>query len=465
MKKTVLTIFTVIIILIAAFAFATFGYTKSNEYTSNMLPDNAIINGVDCSGLNYDEAADKLTDAWNKRTIVITGNLNEELTTFTNFGFKYDIDKHIKRIKENNKILAAANHYFNTPLSAAIPMVVSDYSFEFKQNVVQSDFLHRGTGTVSKDAYVDLSDPEFPIIPEVYGTKSDTEKFFDRLIHHIQLGDLRFVFDERDYYTMPKVTEDDENLIEYQKYCRQYLKQKITYKLGNETFTITAKQLDKLLDKNNPGKADEEAVSKYVGKLAAKYDNIGIKRNFTSLTGKEISVSGGTYGWMIDQEKETKKLIANINSHKDVTRKPVYSAEGYGKYSQGMGNTYIDVDITRQKVYYFEDGNLKFSSKCVTGCKATGTTTDIGVYYILNKVRDVVLRGDNGDGTRYESPVKYWLGVNWTGEGFHDADWRDKFGGKIWINGGSHGCINMPPKLMPEFYNMIEVNTPVIVHY
>ena len=130
-----------------------------------------------------------------------------------------------------------------------------------------------------------------------------------------------------------------------------------------------------------------------------------------------------------------------------------------------MGNTYIDVDITNQTVNYFRNGELKFTSKCVTGCRNTGTTTDIGAYYILNKITDVVLKGDNADGSKYETPVKYWLGVTWTGEGFHDADWRDKFGGSIWINNGSHGCINMPPKKMPEFYNMIEVGIPVINHY
>lgn len=465
MKKIILTISAIILIILAAASVATIGYTKTADYTSDTLPESTRINGINCSGMDIEQAAAKLTDTWNDRTIVITGNLNDELAHFTNFGFTYDIDDHIRNIKRDNLILAAANHYFNIPLSVNIPMIVSDYSFEFKQEVTSSKFLHRGTATVSKDAYVDLDDPDFAIIPEVYGTSSDTEKFFNRLIHHIQLGDLQFVFDEREYLTMPQVTADDEDLLKYQEYCRKYLKQKITYNLGDETFTLTPKQLNKLLSDDNSGKADEQAVGEYVKALAAKYDNIGAERKFTSLTGREVTVSGGTYGWMIDQEKETEKLISDLNAHKDVSRKPVYSAEGYGEYSRDMGNTYIDVDITNQTVNYFENGKLNFSSKCVTGCRNTGTTTDIGAYYILNKVTDVVLKGDNADGTKYESPVKYWLGVTWTGEGFHDADWRNKFGGNIWINDGSHGCINMPPKKMPAFYNMIEVGIPVVNHY
>lgn len=465
MKKIIIIISAIIVVILAAVSVATIGYTKTADFTSETLPDGTRINGVDCSGLDISQASDKLTKAWNKRTIVVTGNLQDELAHFTNFGFTYDINDKIKNIKQDNKILAAANYYFHIPLKVNIPMIVSDYSSQFKKEVTSSEFLHRGTATVSRDAYVDLNDPSFAIVPEVYGTRSDTEKFFNRLIHHIQLGDIQFVFDEKEYLTMPQVTADDPELIEYQKYCMKYLTQKITYQMGESTFTLTPEQLDKLLSSDHSGKADTDAAAGFVKTMAEKFDNVGITRTFTSLTGKEVTVSGGTYGWMIDQAKETAQLVSDLNSHKDVSRKPVYSAEGYGEYSQDMGNTYIDVDITEQTVNYFENGELKFTSSCVTGCRNNGTTTDIGTYYILNKVTDVVLKGDNADGSKYETPVKYWLGVTWTGEGFHDANWRSKFGGNIWINNGSHGCINMPPKKMPEFYNMVEVGIPVVNHY
>ena len=64
----------------------------------------------------------------------------------------------------------------------------------------------------------------------------------------------------------------------------------------------------------------------------------------------------------------------------------------------------------------------------------------------------------------YESFVKFWMPFN-GGIGMHDASWRGSFGGDIYKYSGSHGCINMPPKKMPKFYNMIEIGTPVAVHY
>ncbi len=58
----------------------------------------------------------------------------------------------------------------------------------------------------------------------------------------------------------------------------------------------------------NPAKPMRQLSKNMSPRLAEKYDNIGAERNFTSLSGRQINVSGGTYGWKIDQEKETAQL-------------------------------------------------------------------------------------------------------------------------------------------------------------
>ena len=465
MRKFFKTLFAVAVIIAAVTAIATFAYSKSDDYTSSTVPEKTKINGYDCSGMTYDEAAGQLTKKWNSRHIIVTGSLNEKLADFTRFGCSYDITDRIETLKHDNLVKAALNHYFHIPMSVDIPMKIEDSSSRFRKEVAKSDFLNPPDVTKSENAYVDLSDPEFPIVKEVYGSKPDENKFFKDLLHHIETGNMKLEYDARNYYSAPKITSESESLLEHQEFCKKYLSQKITYKLGKETFTISAKQLSELMKDDLSGDPDEDAVREYVAGLAEKYDNVGIDHDFTSLTGKKIHSTGGTYGWEIAQQDETAKLIRNIKSHKDVSRKPVYYVAGYGEYSNDIGDTYIDVDVTEQMVNMFKDGKRVFSSKCVTGCKATGTTTDIGTYYIINQVRDVVLKGDNGDGTQYESPVKYWLGVTWTGQGFHDADWRSKFGGNIWVSSGSHGCINMPPKKMPSLYRQAEIGMPVVIHY
>lgn len=52
-------------------------------------------------------------------------------------------------------------------------------------------------------------------------------------------------------------------------------------------------------------KVHSEMVAKYIKNLAKKYDTVGVKRHFKSICGNDVEVSGGTYGWKIDQEAET----------------------------------------------------------------------------------------------------------------------------------------------------------------
>jgi lipoprotein-anchoring transpeptidase ErfK/SrfK len=48
--------------------------------------------------------------------------------------------------------------------------------------------------------------------------------------------------------------------------------------------------------------------------------------------------------------------------------------------------------------------------------------------------------------------------------GFHDAYWRSKFGGEIYLKDGSHGCVNMPPAKAKELYELAYAGMPVVVY-
>ena len=46
----------------------------------------------------------------------------------------------------------------------------------------------------------------------------------------------------------------------------------------------------------------------------------------------------------------------------------------------------------------------------------------------------------------------------------HDASWRSKFGSDIYINGGSHGCVNLPPKKAKQIFSAVQKGEAVIVY-
>ena len=50
------------------------------------------------------------------------------------------------------------------------------------------------------------------------------------------------------------------------------------------------------------------------------------------------------------------------------------------------------------------------------------------------------------------------------GIGLHDANWRSKFGGTIYQNSGSHGCVNLPPDKAAALYDLVYTGIPVICY-
>ena len=159
-----------------------------------------------------------------------------------------------------------------------------------------------------------MDDPNFTIVKEVYGSKPDTEKYFRDILTCIELGETVFKYDEANYTAVPEVKSDDPQLLEYQKFCREYLNQKITYDLGEYSMTITRGNLQPLLKNDLSGEADPDAVASFVAGIADKYDNVGQKRKFTSLTGKTFTIDNGTYGWSVDQEGEKTQLIDSADA-------------------------------------------------------------------------------------------------------------------------------------------------------
>ena len=302
MKKFAVFISIIVLLAVAAIGYGAYNYYDSSAYDSDKLPKNTIINGVDCSGLTYGNAEKKLTTEWNNRYLVVALDTDGESLSFKDFDYEYDLIDNLSNIRKDNLISAALNYYTGSPFKATMPMTIVGGGEKFKEELISSKAFDRKDAAESVDAYVDMSNPDFPIIREIYGTKPDIDKIFEDITAHIQSGESRFIYDETRYYSSPKVTSDDPELIAYQKYCKKYLTQKITYELGEETFTLSPQQLDDLLKDDLSGNIDKKAVKKFVAKMARKYDNVSSERTFKSFSGKIITVPPGTYGWQIDQD-------------------------------------------------------------------------------------------------------------------------------------------------------------------
>ena len=109
---------------------------------------------------------------------------------------------------------------------------------------------------------------------------------------------------------------------------------------------------------------------------------------------------------------------------------------------------------------------LVAESEIVTGSE-NSTPTPRGIYYLQNKETYVTMLGpllQDGTTRSYYTLVKYWLPYDIdNGIGMHDATWRTTFGGDIYLENGSHGCVNLPEAVAAVLFEQLSVGTPVVV--
>ena len=139
-------------------------------------------------------------------------------------------------------------------------------------------------------------------------------------------------------------------------------------------------------------------------------------------------------------------------------RQPAYAYSGLCRDTNDIGNTYVEVCISQQKMWCYKDGVLVTETPVTTGNHATGYDTPAGSVWAVDAKKS------DCDFKLYPSHVMFWLPFN--GDvGIHDASWRTEYGGDIYLTNGSHGCVNTPYTEAEKVFNAIEIGDPVIVYY
>lgn len=316
------------------------------------------------------------------------------------------------------------------------------------------------------------ADGEFVVSPEQAGTMLDSDavvKAVDSAVISLE-RDVKLT---KDHLRQPTVLSDDSRL---QSACDQangFLGADLSLTLGGtEIARVNASLIAQwvTLAEDLSVTLNQDAMGAWADELKAQYDTVGSERTYTRPDGKEITISGGTYGWEIDRDT----LLATVQQAVpaqtvDVQEVPCLStavvpaADG----TQDWGSRYIDIDLSEQHVRFYDDsGALVWESDCVSGAPTEDRETPTGVYKINAKESPSTLIGyENGQKT-YETPVSYWMPFVRNSVGLHDANWQSSFGGTRYRDGaGSHGCVNLPVSKAGELYDLISVGDCVVCHW
>lgn len=452
---------TVIVVLLIALYFAGVGI-----FNSRFLP-NTYIDGVDCSFKTTEEATQLVQDhiASYQLTITEREGVSETIsgasisTAFVDNGAIDSLLPSQNRFNWIGTLLAPkqSTTLSYTYDSTALDTVISKLNcMDATQMRAPSDVRPAYNGT------------EYTMQAADYGTTVDTAKAQTSIIDAISNVSSSVDLDKTSCYIDPNVTTATQEMKDKLDYYNKYLKFSITYTVGSQTDTLDANDAEAWLDFDSDGTAtlNEDDVKAWLKQLGKKYDTVGTTRTFTSQDGSQCTVSGGTYGWEVDEDAEFDSVMSAFKNHTCETREPAWVQTAASHGAIDWGNTYIEISITDQHWWAVKDGVSVLDTDCVTGLPTEARHTPDGVWSILDKQSPYTMHGEqHSDGSyEYVTNCSYWMRVTWTGVGIHDASWQPWFGGDRYTTNGSHGCINTPPELAEELYGICEVGWPVVIH-
>lgn len=312
-----------------------------------------------------------------------------------------------------------------------------------------------------KDAQIVLGEKGYDIKPEIMGNHMIYENVLEKVKSAVASGKESITLADEDYQN-PEYTEKSKEVTDAMETINKYLKTTIKYEIPDSEEVIDSDQIEKFIQvgENFEVGINEKEVGDYVQGLASKYNTYADVRSFKTSSGDTVEIGGGDYGWIVNKVAEAEQIKADLEEGKTVSREPMYSQRAFVEGLNDIGNTYIEIDYTKQHLWYYEKGALVTECDIVSGNISRNNGSPDGVFKIVYKDSPAVLKGED-----YESNVSYFMPYAYN-VGIHDASWRNgKFGEQIYKTNGSHGCINVPLEAAKSIYEKAKVGTPVIAFY
>lgn len=320
-----------------------------------------------------------------------------------------------------------------------------------------------------QDAYVDWNPKQgYFTNPGVKGTQIDKTILVQEIKNAITSLADTLNFEEKNCYVLQKIDENDERMGKAVAQLNKISQSVVNYNFGGQTEVCNGDTIRNWLslDENYGVVIDSEKAREYIDTLGDKYNTYKTTRQFTTHGGKVIEITKGDYGWRMNRADMTEDLVATVQQGGAHTKEPLWLQTANTMSAQDWGNTYVEINLSAQYLYFYKDGQIIVESNLVSGNVSAGHTTPGGIYSLKWKEKDRILRGQiQEDGKpEYETPVSFWMPFN-GGIGMHDATWRGSFGGSIYLTNGSHGCINLPYSKAEAIYENITSGTPIICYY
>lgn len=454
--KIQLSIILFIIILVAV-------YFSIGIYYHNSFVLGTYVNGVYCTGKSIEEVNTELVSKFDEKELTLLDVEGRQYKiSLSDIAYKMDYHGQLDALIHKQNPILWIQRFTRTSNQEINPVILFD-----KEKLIAAISTCGIIQENQKENIVEIRKNEGYVLYDGMKNVLDSEKVISCIEKQLYLSqtsidvsqcysDLPYTWQMKNTFSLWEKVDDFQN-------CD------IIYDMGDEQVQLTPEIVSKwitldvngdfLLDENKNLILNEEAVASFIDTLCQTYDTYGKNRIFSATRGEDIEIEGGTYGNKLDRDKEINYLLEAFRKNEKVIHVPFYEKQAFVRGKNDIGDTYVEIDMGLQKLYYYEKGELLFESDIVTGNTGRKMGSPSGVFFVYNKQKNRTLRG-----VGYEAFVKYWVAVKGS-IGIHDASWRDKFGGEIYKTNGSHGCINVPRDKMTDLYDLLEVGVPVVMFY
>ena len=417
---------------------------------TKVFPKGTVLNGVNVENLDVEKAGDKLEKELNTITLIKDGNNLGRADTL----YKFNKKKAVKKALRKSAISPYYIYKRSKFESVNVPLKVTSGVEQTVPNLLNID-VDNSKVDQTKDAYIDLDKGE--IVPEHQGINVDYQKVSSEIAsqHEDKPSKLTFEFKSSDHYAKPKIKSGDleEELA--------FVKKNIMQGLDVETprgidIHVEAKDLAKVIKYSKKGPLYSREGADEVAKIVIDtFDSQKDEIKINTTKGERTVIN---YDFI--SKADEKKTAESIYRAAKLKKKAKIEASSENELNI---NNRVEIDLTNQTITLVIGGEISGSWPVVTG--GPGYRTPPGLFALSYKSSPATLKGTNSDGSKYSSHVNYWMPFN-GGIGIHDADgWRSAYGGSIYVNGGSHGCVNAPTAAASTIYNNISAGTPIVVHY
>ncbi|MGV8980751.1 peptidoglycan binding domain-containing protein [Clostridium sp.] len=435
-------------------------YLGISMYFSNHFYFGSVINGINASGKTVEELDKAVSLKCETYTLGLEerGGVKEQIKA-ADIGLKYNAKDKIQALKDSQNSFKWISAFFNPKASEINGMATYDEKLLKKQFDNLSCFDSKKV-IQPKEVSFKYSDTGYVIVNEVKGNKVSSKLLYENIVKAILSGETTVNLETKNYYINPKYTSSSKEVINTKGFLNKYIASKITYTFNGGKEILDGSLIHNWLSigENLAIVFDENKIKNYLSDIDNNYDTYGKQREFVTSLGTTLKVSGGNYGWLVDRAGEVADLIGTIKGGQTIAKEPHYIQTALSRNINDIGNTYVEINMTKQHLWFYKNGTLITQGDVVTGNVSSNFATPTGVYKLLYKEKNATLKGEG-----YSTPVNVFMPFN-GGIGIHDASWRKTFGGNIYLTNGSHGCINSPPSLAQTIFDNIEADTPVICY-